>query len=34
MVAIASARREHAEKFAREFDIEHVETDWRLFGRA
>lgn len=29
IVAIASARREHAEEVAREFDIEHVETDWR-----
>src|SRR5712691_9869720 len=29
IVAIASARREHAEEVAREFDIEHVESDWR-----
>ena len=29
IVAIASARREHAEEVAREFGIEHVETDWR-----
>src|SRR5437660_2679130 len=29
IVAIASARREHAEEVAREFDIEHVEDDWR-----
>jgi predicted dehydrogenase len=29
IVAIASARREHAEEVAREFDIEHVETNWR-----
>src|SRR2546425_7853834 len=29
VVAIASGRREHAEKVAREFDIEPVESDWR-----
>ncbi len=29
IVAIASARREHAEEVAREFGIEHVEDDWR-----
>ena len=29
LVAIASARREHAEEVAREFDIPYVETDWR-----
>lgn len=29
IVAIASARREHAEEVAREFDIEGVEDDWR-----
>lgn len=29
IVAIASARREHAEEVAREFEIEHVESDWR-----
>jgi predicted dehydrogenase len=29
IVAIASARRENAEAVAREFDIEHVEDDWR-----
>lgn len=29
IVAIASGHREHAEKVAREFDIEHVESDWR-----
>jgi predicted dehydrogenase len=29
IVAIASAHREHAEEVAREFGIEHVETDWR-----
>jgi len=29
VVAIASAHREHAEQVAREFDIEHVESDWR-----
>ena len=29
IVAIASAHREHAEKVAREFDIPHVEDDWR-----
>jgi predicted dehydrogenase len=29
VVAIASGRREHAEKVAREFDIEHVDSDWR-----
>ena len=28
VVAIASGHREHAEKVAREFDIEHVENDW------
>jgi len=28
-VAIASAHREHAEEVAREFDIPHVEDDWR-----
>ena len=29
LVAIASARREHAEKVAGEFDIPNVESDWR-----
>lgn len=29
IVAIASARHEHAEEVAREFDIENVESDWR-----
>jgi predicted dehydrogenase len=29
VVAIASARREHAEEVAREFDIPHVESDWQ-----
>jgi predicted dehydrogenase len=29
VVAIASARREHAEEVAREFSIPHVEDDWR-----
>ena len=29
VVAIASGHREHAEKAAREFDIEHVDGDWR-----
>jgi predicted dehydrogenase len=29
IVAIASARREHAEEVAREFGIEHVESNWR-----
>ena len=29
IVAIASARREHAEEVAREFGIEHVAGDWR-----
>src|SRR6266404_6115677 len=29
VIAIASARREHAEEVAREFDIPHVEGDWR-----
>src|SRR5205807_5762319 len=29
VVAIASGHREHAEKVAREFDIEHVDSDWR-----
>ena len=29
IVAIASARRENAEDVAREFGIEHVESDWR-----
>jgi len=29
IVAIASAHRERAEEVAREFGIEHVETDWR-----
>ena len=29
IVAIASARREHAEEVAREFEIEHVESNWR-----
>jgi len=29
VVAIASARREHAEEVAREFDIPHVESNWR-----
>lgn len=30
IVAIASARREHAEDVAREFGIEYVESDWRV----
>ena len=30
VVAIASGHREHAEKVAHEFDIEHVESDWRV----
>jgi predicted dehydrogenase len=30
IVAIASARRENAEKVAREFDIQQVESDWRV----
>ncbi len=30
LVAIASARREHAEEVAREFDIPYVESDWRM----
>ena len=30
IVAIASAHRENAEKIAREFDIENVESDWRM----
>ena len=35
IVAIASARREHAAEVAHEFDIEHVESDWRaLVARA
>lgn len=35
VVAIASAHREHAAEVAREFDIEHVESDWRtLVARA
>jgi predicted dehydrogenase len=29
VVAIASARREHAAEVAREFDIPNVEDDWR-----
>src|SRR5258708_17590311 len=29
IVAIASARREHAEEVAREFGIDNVENDWR-----
>ena len=29
IVAIASAHREHAAEVAREFEIEHVESDWR-----
>src|SRR5712671_1589042 len=29
IVAIASARREHAEEVARDFGIDHVEDDWR-----
>jgi predicted dehydrogenase len=29
IVAIASARREHAEEVAREFGIDHVASDWR-----
>src|SRR5881398_2663114 len=29
VVAIASARREHAEEVAREFGIPNVESDWR-----
>ncbi len=29
VVAIASARREHAAEVAREFDIPHIEEDWR-----
>jgi len=29
IVAIASAHREHAAEVARDFDIEHVESDWR-----
>jgi predicted dehydrogenase len=29
IVAITSARREHAEEVAREFGIEHAESDWR-----
>lgn len=29
IVALASARREHAEEVAREFNIPHVEADWR-----
>ncbi len=29
VVAIASGHREHAEKIAREFDVEHVDSDWR-----
>src|SRR5207237_2384958 len=29
VVAIASGHREHGEKAAREFDIEHVDSDWR-----
>jgi predicted dehydrogenase len=29
VVAITSGHRENAEKVAREFDIEHVESDWR-----
>jgi len=29
VVAIASAHREHAAEVAREFGIEHVESDWR-----
>jgi predicted dehydrogenase len=30
IVAIASARREHAEEVARDFGIDHVEDDWRV----
>jgi predicted dehydrogenase len=30
IVAIASAHRENAEQVAREFDIENVESDWRM----
>jgi predicted dehydrogenase len=30
IVALASARREHAAEVAREFDIENVESDWRM----
>ncbi|MDX6444010.1 MAG: hypothetical protein QOH71_1084 [Blastocatellia bacterium] len=34
IVAIASGHRENAEKVAREFEIDHVENDWRaLIGR-
>src|SRR5258706_10692880 len=29
IIAIASARREHAEEVARDFGIDHVEEDWR-----
>ncbi len=29
VVAIASGRREHAQEVAREFDIPHIEADWR-----
>jgi predicted dehydrogenase len=29
IVAIASARREHADEVAREFGVDHVEDDWR-----
>jgi len=29
VVAIASARREHAEEVARDFSIQHVESDWQ-----
>src|SRR5436305_15300548 len=29
IVAIARAHRDHAEEVAREFDIPHVEDDWR-----
>src|SRR3954467_12599516 len=29
VIAIASARRQHAEEVAREFSIPHVEDDWR-----
>ena len=29
IIAIASARREHAEEVARDFGIDHVEDDWR-----
>lgn len=32
-MAIASARHEHAEEVAREFDIPHVESDWRALVR-